>query len=88
MPHHIRHSELESIAEVSASVDRLVAIGERSPRELRDEVEEEARASAIAAGADPASVRIVVWEEIPIAYLPGNAIRLRAKAAGRMQPAE
>ena len=39
-----------------------------------------------AAGADPASVRIVVWEESPIAYLPGNAIRLRAKAAGRMAP--
>lgn len=75
-----------AISEVSGSVDRLVAIGDRRPRELRDEVEEEARLSAGAAGADPAGVRIAVWEEIPIAYLPGNAIRLRAKAAGRMAP--
>ena len=36
----------------------------------------------MAAGAGEGAVRIVLWEEIPIAYLPGNAVRLRAKAVG------
>lgn len=73
-----------AIAEVSGEVDRIFRIGSKSTQDLRDEVEREALANAVAAGADATAARIVMWEEIPIAYLPGNAIRMRAKAAGRM----
>jgi N-methylhydantoinase A/oxoprolinase/acetone carboxylase beta subunit len=37
---------------------------------------------AVAAGADPASVTIVDVEDVPLAYLPGNATRIRVKAVG------
>jgi len=73
-----------AISEVSGSVDRIVAVDSRNAQAARDEVREEALAEAVAAGADPRSARLVLWEEIPIAYLPGNAVRLRAKAAGRL----
>ncbi len=71
-----------AISEVSGSVDRIVALGSRSTEEVREEVRREAFAQAVAAGADAGAVRIVLWEEIPVAYLPGNAMRLRARAAG------
>jgi hypothetical protein len=37
---------------------------------------------AIKAGANPDTIEIVNVEEIPLAYLPGNAVRIRVKAAG------
>jgi N-methylhydantoinase A/oxoprolinase/acetone carboxylase beta subunit len=45
----------------------------------------EAMERAIAAGADPATVEIVDVEDIPLAYLPGNATRIRAKAVGDLR---
>lgn len=77
-----------AISEVSGSVDRIVAVGARAIEVVREEVRQEAIAQAVAAGARPAAVRIVMWEEIPIAYLPGNAVRLRAKAAGPLVHAQ
>lgn len=71
-----------AISEVSGSVDRIIALDGRSVERIREDVRQEALSQAVAAGADQKSVRVVLWEEIPIAYLPGNAIRLRAKAAG------
>jgi hypothetical protein len=37
---------------------------------------------AVAAGAEPHSVQIVDVDEVPLAYLPGNATRIRIKAVG------
>src|SRR5690606_21165094 len=47
-----------------------------------ESAKEEAAARAVAAGADPASVRIVELSEIPLSYLPEPAVRLHVKAAG------
>ncbi|RVT92975.1 hydantoinase/oxoprolinase N-terminal domain-containing protein [Sphingomonas crocodyli] len=41
--------------------------------------------SAIAAGADPDSVEILDIDEVPLAYVPGGAVRLRVNAAGRLR---
>ncbi len=71
-----------AISEVSGSVDRIVDLGSRDVEFVRDEVRSEATAHAVAAGAEFSGVRIVLWEETPIAYLPGKALRMRAKAAG------
>jgi hypothetical protein len=57
-------------------------LGSRDIELVRDEVRSEATAHAVAAGAESSGVRIVLWEETPIAYLPGKALRMRAKAAG------
>ena len=39
---------------------------------------------AIAAGADRASLQTVDVEDMPLAYLPGNALRVRVRVAGEM----
>ena len=40
---------------------------------------------AIKAGADPDSIQIVEVEDVPLAYLPGNATRVRVKAVGDLK---
>jgi hypothetical protein len=49
------------------------------------EAERLARERAGAAGADLESVEMLDLEEIPLAYLPGNAVRIKAKAAGNLK---
>jgi hypothetical protein len=39
---------------------------------------------AIRAGADPETVDVVDVQEVPLSYLPGNATRIRARAAGAL----
>ena len=74
-----------AIAQVSGTVDRVFSLAERS----RDEVMEEARRTAfeqaVRAGADEESLELVEVEEVPLAYLPGNAVRVKVKAAGRLR---
>jgi hypothetical protein len=43
---------------------------------------EEAIGNAVAAGASQGSVEITDVEELPLAYLPGGAVRVRVKAIG------
>ena len=73
-----------AIASVSGQVDRIFHVGPGGRQAALDEACEEARERAVAAGADPATVRIVEREEIPLAYLTSPAIRIRAKAAGAL----
>ena len=79
-----------AIAQVSGEIDRAAALG--ADPGGRDRVLNAAKADAVAravaAGADPATVRIVEVEDVPLAYLPGNAIRLRVKAAGELARTE
>jgi hypothetical protein len=52
----------------------------------RDEAIGEARrlaeAKAARAGADPRTVHVVEVEDLPIAYLPGNSLRVRVRVVG------
>lgn len=74
-----------AIAQVSGTIDRVFSLAERS----RDQVMEEARRTAfeeaLRAGADASSLEVVEVEEVPLAYLPGNAVRVKVKAAGRLR---
>ena len=54
-------------------------------RAVLDAAKQEAVDRAIAAGAKPGSVRVVEVDEVPLAYLPGNATRIRIKAVGDLQ---
>jgi hypothetical protein len=47
--------------------------------------EAQAKERAVAAGADRASLQTVDVEDMPIAYLPGNALRVRVRVAGDMR---
>ncbi len=73
-----------AIASVSGQVDRIFHVGPGGRQAALDEACDEARERAVAAGADPATVRIVERDEIPLAYLTSPAIRIRAKAAGAL----
>ena len=71
-----------AIAQISGEVDRVYALDAMSRDEALGDAKAEATAKAIEAGADPATVQIVDVEDVPLAYLPGNATRIRVKAVG------
>src|SRR5438034_4396092 len=73
-----------AIADVGGEVDRVVAL-ERTTREAAlEEAKAEAVDKAVAAGARRDAVRVVDVEDVPPAYLPGNATRIRVKAVGEL----
>ena len=71
-----------AIAQVGAETDRVYSMASMT----RDEAMAEARSvttqRAVEAGADAATVEITDIDEIPLTYLPSNAIRIRVKAVG------
>ncbi|GAA1387317.1 hydantoinase/oxoprolinase family protein [Pseudonocardia kongjuensis] len=69
-------------AQIGGEVDRMCSVGPGQRERLLDEAKQEAVGKAVAAGAAPGSVQIVDVDEVPLAYLPGNATRIRVKAAG------
>ena len=76
---------MEAIAQVSGEVDSVVSL-EGTTREIALEgVIAEARARAVEAGADAATVALAEIEETPLAYLPGNAVRVAAKVIGELR---
>lgn len=71
-----------AIAKVGGEIDRVVQIAEGRRDQVLDEARAEAVARAEAAGARRGSVEIVEVTEVPLAYLPGGATRVRVKAVG------
>ncbi|CAA9583690.1 MAG: Hydantoinase/oxoprolinase family protein [uncultured Thermomicrobiales bacterium] len=71
-----------AIAQISGEVDRVYALDALTREQALDDAKAEASGRAVAAGADPATVQIVDVEDVPLAYLPGNATRVRVKAVG------
>jgi N-methylhydantoinase A/oxoprolinase/acetone carboxylase beta subunit len=71
-----------AIAQVGGEVDKVVALEGTTRDAALEEAKAEAVEKAIAAGADREAVRVVDVEDVPIAYLPGNATRIRVKAVG------
>ena len=74
-----------AIAQVSGEIDRVVALDDHTRTAALDQAKQEASDRATAAGADPATVEIVDVEDVPLAYPPGNATRLRVKAVGDLR---
>lgn len=74
-----------AIAQVSGEVDRVFALENQTREQALQEAQQGAFNQAIQAGADPESLDLIELEELPLAYLPGNAVRIKAKAAGRLQ---
>jgi N-methylhydantoinase A/oxoprolinase/acetone carboxylase beta subunit len=71
-----------AIGQISGEIDRVYSLDSLSRDAALDSAKQEASGRAIAAGADPASIQIVDVEDVPLAYLPGNATRIRVKAVG------
>lgn len=71
-----------AIAQVSGQIEKIFSIDELGREKTMEAAKEMARQEAIIAGADPEQLFIVDFEDVPLAYLPGNATKIRAKAAG------
>lgn len=71
-----------AIAQVGGEVDRMYSIQPGRRDAVLDEAKQEAIEKAVSAGASRSSVQIVDVDEVPLAYLPGNATRIRVKAVG------
>lgn len=73
-----------AISQVSGQFDGVFDVAGKGRDNVIAEVKEMAIKNAVEAGARPGSVEIVELDEIPLAYLPSNAVRFRAKAVGEL----
>lgn len=71
-----------AIAQIGAEVDKVLALEGKDRAAELQRVSDEAKATVIASGAVAASVEVVEMDEVPIAYLPGDCVRVRVKAVG------
>jgi N-methylhydantoinase A/oxoprolinase/acetone carboxylase beta subunit len=74
-----------AIAQTSGAVDRIYSLDDISREAALADAETEARRKAVAAGARADSIEITEREDVPLAYLKGNATRVRVKAVGEME---
>src|SRR5207237_9794712 len=77
------HAVGAAIAQMSGETDQVY-------REMRREdaiaaAEAQAVERAVAAGAERSTLQTVDVEDMPLAYLPGNALRVRVRVAGEMR---
>jgi N-methylhydantoinase A/oxoprolinase/acetone carboxylase beta subunit len=84
---HVPHGDCANavgaaIAQVSGETDQVYR--DLSREEAIAAAEAQARECAIAAGAERGTLQTVDVEDIPLAYLPGNALRVRVRVAGEM----
>ena len=73
-----------AIAQVGGQVERVYSLDGMGREEAIADCSAAAIGRAAAAGADPASIKIVDVEEVPLTYVPSNATRVRVKAVGSL----
>lgn len=73
-----------ALGEVSGETERIYSLDEMTYEEAMADAKNHAVEQAVLAGADRATVQIVLSEDIPLAYMPGNALLVKVKAAGRL----
>jgi len=88
-PHHfaVANAVGAAIAQVSGEVDRVYSLASMSRADALADAETKARAVAVSAGARADSIEVVDVEDVPLAYLPGNATRVRVKVVGELHVA-
>jgi N-methylhydantoinase A/oxoprolinase/acetone carboxylase beta subunit len=85
---HVEHQAVANavgaaIAQVSGEVDRIFQDLSRDAAIAR--ARELAEAQAANAGADPRTLTMVEVEDLPLAYLPGNSLRVRVRVVGEIR---
>jgi N-methylhydantoinase A/oxoprolinase/acetone carboxylase beta subunit len=74
-----------ALGEVSGETDKIYTLEKMTYEQIIEDAKQNAINGAIAAGALAESVTIVQMEDIPLAYLPGNCIHVKVKAAGTLE---
>lgn len=82
---HVEHSSVANavgaaIAQVSGEVDQVFSGLSRD--EALSQARKLAEDKAVHGGADSRTLKLVEIEDLPIAYLPGNAMRVRTRVVG------
>ena len=82
---HVRHQAVANavgaaIAQVSGEVDQIFQNLTRDAAIV--EARRIAEQRAVAGGADSATLQVVEVEDLPLAYLPGNSLRVRVRVVG------
>jgi N-methylhydantoinase A/oxoprolinase/acetone carboxylase beta subunit len=76
-----------AIAQVSGEIDRVYSLASMSRADAIKDATEKATAVALSAGARAGSIEVVDVEDVPLAYLPGNATRVHVKVVGELDAA-
>jgi len=74
-----------AMGEIGGEVDRVWSLDQVSEEEAVRQAREMALRQAVREGADPGRVRVLNVEAVPVSYLPGKALRVRARAAGPLR---
>lgn len=74
-----------AIADASGEIDQLWSLDSKTRDEAIEEAKSIAMERAIEMGADSSDTKIVDIEAVPLSYLPGNVLRVQAKAAGSLK---
>ncbi len=73
-----------ALSQVGAQVDRVVALEGTTRQEALSAITDEARARCLEAGAKAETIRVVDVDEVPLAYLPSNAVRVTLRVVGNL----
>jgi N-methylhydantoinase A/oxoprolinase/acetone carboxylase beta subunit len=71
-----------AIAQIGGETERMISYRETPREQAVIQVTAEAKAKAVAAGADPATIRVADIEETAIPYMDEGSTRLRIKVVG------
>ncbi|MFC3051959.1 hydantoinase/oxoprolinase N-terminal domain-containing protein [Kordiimonas pumila] len=71
-----------SIAQIGGEIDQVYSYDEVGRETALKTAKDLAVQAAISAGAVPDSIIVTDMEEVPLAYVPGGAVRVRVKVAG------
>ncbi len=74
-----------ALGQVSGEIERVFNLDGMTREEAINTAYEEAKVKAIDSGALEESIEILTSEDIPLAYLPGNALLIKVKVIGDLQ---
>ncbi|WP_034389085.1 hydantoinase/oxoprolinase N-terminal domain-containing protein [Hellea balneolensis] len=73
-----------SIAQIGGETDRVYSYEDLGRDKSIEMAISQAKKVAINAGAEPEGIEVTDMEELPIPYMPGEAVRLKVKVAGHL----
>lgn len=73
-----------ALGQIGGQINRVVTMDGGDRASVRDALQQEVIALAEAAGAERGSIVLIEFLEVPLAYLPGNAVQVKVKVAGNL----
>jgi len=83
--HDVANAVGAAIAAISAEIDQIFSLDGTTREATIESAKAEAIGAAVALGAVPEATEVVSLEELTMAYMTDNILRLRIKAAGPLQ---